>query len=46
MTASLGTLITFNLSDNVRLDQEPAHVTPATASANMSVYPIHRQHRH
>ncbi len=37
MTASLGTLITFNLSGNVRLDQEPAHVTPATASANMSV---------
>lgn len=37
MTASLGTLITFNLSDDVKLTQEPAHVTPATASANMSV---------
>jgi hypothetical protein len=37
MTASLGTLITFNLSENVKLEQEAAHVMPATASANMSV---------
>ena len=37
MTASLGTLITFNLSDNIKLEQEPAHVTPASASANMSI---------
>jgi len=37
MTASLSTLITFNLSENIKLDSEPAHVTPASASANMSV---------
>jgi len=37
MTASLGTLITFNLGDNIKLEQEPAHVTPASASANMSI---------
>jgi hypothetical protein len=37
MTASLSALITFNLSENVRLAPEPAHVTPASASANMSV---------
>lgn len=37
MTASLGALITFHLSDNVGLQQEPARVTPASASANMSI---------
>jgi hypothetical protein len=37
MTASLGTLITFNLSENIKLEQEVAHVTPASASANMSI---------
>jgi len=37
MTASLGTLITFNLSENIRLEQEVAHVNPASASANMSI---------
>ncbi len=37
MTASLGTLITFNLSDNIKLEQEVAHVNPASASANMSI---------
>lgn len=37
MTASLSTLITFNLSENVKLQPEPAQVTPASASANMTV---------
>jgi hypothetical protein len=37
MTASLGTLITFNLSENIKLEQEVAHVTPASASANMMI---------
>jgi hypothetical protein len=34
MTASLGTLITFNLSENVRLEPEAVHVAPATSSTN------------
>lgn len=37
MTASLSALITFNLSENVKLDPEPAQVTPASASANLSI---------
>ena len=37
MTASLSTLLTFNLSENVKLQPEPAHVSPASASANMTV---------
>ena len=37
MTASLGTLITFNLTENIRLEQEAAHVNPASTSANMSI---------
>ncbi|HWG48957.1 MAG TPA: hypothetical protein VN669_04645, partial [Candidatus Acidoferrales bacterium] len=37
MTASLSALITFNLSDNVKLQPEPARVTPASASANMTI---------
>jgi hypothetical protein len=37
MTASLGTLITFNLSENIKLEQDAAHVKPATDSANMSI---------
>jgi hypothetical protein len=37
MTASLSALITFNLSENVKLEPEPAHVTPASASANMTI---------
>jgi hypothetical protein len=37
MTASLGTLITFNLTENIKLEQEVAHVTPASASANMTI---------
>ena len=37
MTASLSTLLTFNLSENVKVQPEPAQVTPASASANMSI---------
>lgn len=34
MTASLGSLITFNLSEDVRLEPEAVHVSPATTSTN------------
>ena len=37
MTASLSTLITFNLSQNVKLQPEPAQVSPASASDYMLV---------
>ena len=37
MTASLSALITFNLTDNVKLQPEPAHVSPASESANMNI---------
>lgn len=37
MTASLGTLITFNLTDNVKLQPEAVRVNPATDTANMTV---------
>jgi hypothetical protein len=37
MTASLGTLITFNLSENVRLEPEAVRVAPATSSTNMTI---------
>jgi hypothetical protein len=37
MTASLGALITFNLTDNVKLQPEAVRVTPATESANMKI---------
>jgi hypothetical protein len=37
MTASLATLITFNLTENIKLEPEPAHVTPPSENANMSV---------
>jgi hypothetical protein len=37
MTASLGTLITFNLTDNVKLLPEPVHVVPASDAANMTI---------
>ncbi len=37
MTASLGTLITFNLSDNIKLQPEAVRVNPATDSANMKI---------
>jgi hypothetical protein len=37
MTASLASLVTFNLSDAVNLTQEPAHVMPASNTENMKV---------
>jgi len=37
MTASLGALITFNLTDNVKLQPEPVRVNPASESANMKI---------
>lgn len=37
MTASLGALITFNLSDNVRLESEAVHIVPATETSNMTI---------
>lgn len=37
MTASLGALITFNLSDNVKLDPEAVRVTPASDSSNLTI---------
>ena len=37
MTASLATLLTFNLTNNVKLQQEPAQITPASATENMKV---------
>ena len=37
MTASLGTLITFNLTDNVKLQPEAVHVNPVTETANMII---------
>src|SRR6478735_11406778 len=37
MTASLGSLITFNLTDNVKLKPEPVRVIPASETANMKI---------
>jgi hypothetical protein len=37
MTASLGTLITFNLTENVKLQPEAVRVYPATDTANMAI---------
>ena len=37
MTASLGTLITFNLTPNVNVNPEPIQVVPGTESANLAV---------
>jgi hypothetical protein len=37
MTASLGTLITFNLSDNVKLEPEVVRIVPATETSNLTV---------
>ena len=37
MTASLGSLITFNLTNNVQLQPENVRVHPATENANLSV---------
>lgn len=37
MTASLAALVTFNLSDNVKLSPEAVRVIPASETANMSI---------
>ena len=37
MTASLGALITFNLTPNVKLEPEAVRVTPATDTANLTI---------
>ena len=37
ISASQGTLITFNLTDNVKLSPEAVRVNPATGSANMTI---------
>jgi len=37
MTASLGALLTFNLTDNVKLDPDPVQVKPANESSNMVI---------
>jgi hypothetical protein len=37
MTASLGALVTFNLSDSVKLEPEAVRVTPASETANMTI---------
>jgi hypothetical protein len=37
MTASLGTLITFNLTQNVKLEPENVHIAPPTESSNLTV---------
>jgi hypothetical protein len=37
MTASLGALITFNLTENVKLEPEEVRVTPATETANLTI---------
>jgi hypothetical protein len=36
MTASLATLITFNLTNDVKLEAEPIRVTPATDTSNLN----------
>lgn len=36
LTASMGTLITFNLSPNVAISAEPVKVTPATDTTNLT----------
>lgn len=37
MTASLGALITFNLTPNIKLQPEEVRVTPATDTANLTI---------
>ncbi len=37
MTASLGSLITFNLTENVKLQPEAVRVNPASETANMTI---------
>lgn len=36
LTASMGTLMTFNLSPNVAVSLEPVHVNPSTETTNLS----------
>jgi hypothetical protein len=37
MTASLGALLTFTLTDNIKVDPEAVQVKPATESSNMAI---------
>jgi hypothetical protein len=37
MTASLGALLTFNLTDNVKLDPDPVQIKPANESSNLVI---------
>jgi hypothetical protein len=37
MTASVGTLLTFTMSDGVQLDAAPPSITPPSAAANLAV---------
>ena len=37
MTASLGALITFNLTDNVKLEPEAVRIVPATETSNLTI---------
>ena len=37
MTASLAALVTFNLTGNVKIQQDPAQVTPVSATENMKI---------
>jgi len=37
VTASLGALLTFNLTDNIKLEPETIHVKPATETTNLTV---------
>lgn len=37
MTASLGALITFNLTDNVKLEPEAVRIIPATETSNLTI---------
>ena len=37
MTASLGALLTFNLTENVKLDPEPVQVKPASETSNLII---------
>jgi hypothetical protein len=37
MTASLAALVTFNVSENVKLEPEPLRVIPASETANMTI---------
>ena len=37
MTASLGALITFNLTDNIKLEPEAVRIAPATETSNLTI---------